>query len=497
MTFLSRIFGFLRDMVAATVFGAGPGYDAFILAFRIPNALRRMFAEGAFSQAFIPLLAESKITNTHEEQQEFISKIAGNLASVLALLSILGIVLAPLIIKIFAPGFKDSDPREAFATQMLMVTFPYIFFISMTALAGSVLNTHGNFIAPAITPIILNILMIISSLFLAPQLTTPEMALAWGVLVAGFLQLIFQLPFLKKYGFALRLTMDWRSPAVRKMLILMIPATFGAAITQINLLVDSFFVSYLPAGSISWLYYADRLMEFPLGTISVTLCTVLLPALSSSYAKKDMLAFKSKLDWALAVTLVVGVPAVIGLVFLAQPLILTLFKSDKFLLTDVIMTKNALQAYSFAIIGIMIAKIFSNAFYAVQDIKTPVKVNVVILLVNVGFNFLLIKRFEHVGLAMATSITSITNACMLIIIWNKKNKVTFNAHFVLLCGQIFLASLLMSLFLHHCSPDMAWWLIYTRTKCYLTLMALIAGGMLVYAATLLLVGVKPKKIFAL
>jgi putative peptidoglycan lipid II flippase len=495
MTFISRIFGFLRDIVAAMVFGAGPGYDAFILAFRIPNLLRRMFAEGAFSQAFIPVLAENKISATPEEQQAFISNIAGNLALALLIITILGMLCAPLIIRLFAPGFELNDPRESLSISMLMVTFPYIFFISLTALAGSVLNVNNNFIAPAITPVILNLAMIAGSLYLAPKLATPEMALAWGVLVAGILQLLFQIPFLKKYGIAIRLSLNWHDPKVKKVLKLMLPATFGAAILQINLLIDSFFASFLQTGSISWLYYADRLMEFPLGVISVSLCTVLLPALAKSFAKNDFNAFAHKLDWALAVTLAIGVPAVIGLWVLAEPLIVTLFKSDKFITHDIIMTKNALQAYSFAIIGIMVAKIFSNAFYAIQDIKTPVKVNMVILVVNIVFNFLFIQKYQHVGLAAATSVTSMINALILIILWKRKHKFAVESNTWKLSLQILFASGLMILFLYYFNPTSQAWLDFTKLQAYLALLLLILGGMLVYAATLLIVGVKPKKIF--
>jgi len=494
MTFVSRIFGFLRDIVAAMVFGAGPGYDAFILAFRIPNLLRRLFAEGAFSQAFIPVFAENKISSTPEEQQAFISNIAGNLASVLILVSIVGMLASPFLIRLFAPGFEPNDPRESLSINMLIITFPYIFFISLTALAGSILNVNNNFIAPAITPVILNLAMILGSLYLAPHLATPEMALAWGVLVAGLLQLVFQIPFLKKHGIAIRLSMNWQDPKVRKVLKLMLPATFGAAILQINLLIDSFFASFLQTGSISWLYYADRLMEFPLGVIAVSLCTVLLPALSKSFAKNDFMAFGHKLDWALSLTLLIGVPAVIGLFVLAEPLVLTLFKSDKFIAHDITMTKNALQAYSFAIIGIMIAKIFSSAFYAVQNINTPVKVNAVILVVNIVFNFLLIKEYQHVGLAAATSITSLVNAIMLIVLWNRKHKFAVGNNFWLLCLQIFMASALMILFLHYFTPIMSEWLVYGKAKAYAVLLALVLGGMMIYGITLLVVGVKPKKV---
>lgn len=496
MTFLSRVLGFVRDVTAAFIFGASPGYDAFVLSFRIPNLMRRLFAEGAFSQAFVPVLSEYQTHKSPDEVKVFVNHIAGNLALVLGIVTVLGVICAPLFIYLFAPGFDTEGPRHVLATDMLRITFPYIFFISLTALSGGLLNTYGNFSIPAITPVLLNISLIGASCLLSPHMENPEMALAWGVLVAGIAQLLFQIPFLYKIGIMPRPQINWSDPAVRRVLLLMPPAIFGAAISQITLLVDSLFASFLVAGSISWLYYADRLMEFPLGIIGVGIATVILPSLSRQHAKGSKQEFAKTLDWSVRCTLLIGVPAMLGLLLLAGPLVATLFQSGKFSDRDVIMTQQSLMGYSLAVLGIMLAKIFSSAFYATQNIKTPVKISMLILVINVSLNALLITKFAHVGLAMATSLTSLINAGLLYRKWCSLHAFKFQDGWNAFLLRVFTASVGLAAFLWILSPSVSVWLEWERMQRVVSLVPLVAGGAMIYAGVLLALGVRPNQ-FAL
>jgi putative peptidoglycan lipid II flippase len=493
MTFLSRILGFVRDVVAAFIFGASPGYDAFVLSFRIPNLLRRLSAEGAFSQAFVPVLTECQTNKSPEEVKAFVNHITGNLALILAIVTVVGIICAPLFIYLFAPGFESTGSRHDLATSMLRITFPYIFFISLTALAGSLLNTHGKFAVPAFTPVFLNISLIAASCFLAPHMAHPEMALAWGVFVAGIVQLAFQIPFLLKMGIMPRPKIDWSDPAVRRVLYLMPPAVFGAAISQITLLVDSLFASFLVSGSISWLYYADRLMEFPLGIIGVGLATVILPSLSRQHASGSKQAMAQTLDWSVRCVLLIGLPAMLGLFMLAGPLVATLFQSGKFTDHDVLMTQQCLMAYALAVLGIMLAKIFSSAFYATQNIKTPVRISAGILVFNVLLNATLIHQFAHIGLAMATSITSVLNALLLYKKWQSMHAFRFQAGWNLFLARVTLASVCLVAFLWLLSPGVDTWLEWGRMQRVMSLVPLVVGGALIYSGVLLLAGVRPRQ----
>ena len=493
MTFLSRILGFVRDVVAAFVFGASPGYDAFVLAFRIPNLMRRLFAEGAFSQAFVPVLSEYQTNKSPDEVKVFVNHITGNLALILGIVTVLGVLCAPLCIYLFAPGFDATGPRHVLATDMLRITFPYIFFISLTALSGGLLNTYGKFAVPAFTPVFLNLCMIAASCILAPYMANPEMALAWGVLLAGVVQLGFQIPFLLKLGIMPKPQINWQDPAVRRVLYLMPPAIFGAAISQITLLVDSLFASFLVSGSISWLYYADRLMEFPLGIIGVGLATVILPSISRHHAKGSKHEITKTIDWSVRCVLLIGVPAMLGLFFLAGPLVATLFQSGKFTNHDVIMTQQALMAYALAVLGIMLAKIFSSAFYATQNIKIPVKISIGILVFNVLLNATLIHNFAHVGLALATSITSLLNAFLLYKKWQSMHAFKFQEGWntFLLCVAAASASLVIFLWIS--SPGIDVWLGWGRMQRVMSLLPLIVGGGIIYAGVLLALGVRPRQ----
>lgn len=410
MTMISRVFGFIRDMVTATIFGAGAYFDAFSVAFRIPNFMRRLFAEGSFAQAFVPVLSEYQKNKPEEEVKKFIGAMAGTLGVTLLIVTIIGIFAAPLIVSIFAPGFVlQSGDRYALAVTMLRITFPYLMLISLTAFAGSILNTYSKFAIAAFTPVFLNICMIAAAIWLAPQFATPIIGLAWGVFIAGIVQLLFQIPFLQQLGFLVRPHIYFRDPGVRRVLKLMVPALVGVSVGQINLLIDTLFASLLMVGSVTWLYYSDRLMEFPLGVFGVAISTVILPNLSRHHATQSELSFSLTLDWALRAVLLIGIPAGVVLAVLAGPLLSTLFQYGKFHAHDVQMASRSLTAFALGIAPFMLVKILAAGFYAKQNIRTPVRIGIVAMIANSIFNLLLIMPLAHAGIALATSLAALVN----------------------------------------------------------------------------------------
>lgn len=501
ITLISRISGFIRDILTAVLFGATVGYDAYVLAFRIPNLMRRLFAEGAFSQAFIPIFAEYTQQKSHQEIKLFLNKIAGNLAFILFIITILGIFLSPWVVEIFAPGFIKNPLKLQASINMLRITFPYIFFISLTALAAGVLNCYQKFMVPAFTPVLLNISLIISSLLLAKKFIIPELSLAWGVLIAGVIQLAFQLPFLYKLRLLPKLTVSWSDAGVKRVLFLMIPAIFGAAIGQINILIDSVFASFLQTGSITWLYYADRLMEFPLGIFGVSFATVLLPQLSRSFANKNYKQFHEVLEWGIRFALIVGVPATMILLFLADHIMSTLFLRGKFTYYDVLMSSQSLMAYSFSVLGIMLVKIFSSGFYAKGDLKTPVKVGCIVLLANIVLNSILTKYLAHVGIALATSIVSLLHATMLFICLEKellKNSVIANNTKKLskLTINLLFSTILLALFLNFYPPEISLWAALPLKYKIFRLIEIFTLAGSIYCGTLWLMGMRLKHVMA-
>jgi len=413
MTFLSRVLGLVRDMVYAQAFGAGAGTDAFFVAFKIPNFLRRLFAEGAFSQAFVPVFSQYQSEADRRTLKALVDQVAGTLGGVLLGLTLLGVLGAPLLVWVFAPGFADDPAKQALTTGMLRITFPYLLFISLTALAGGILNSCGRFAVPALTPVLLNICMISAALGVAPLLEVPIMALAWGVFAAGLVQLGFQLPFLLKLGLLPRPRWGWRSPGVQQVLRLMVPALFGSSVAQLNLLLDTLLASFLVTGSVSWLYYSDRLVEFPLGVFGVALGTVILPSLSREHAAASPERFSRTLDWALRWVLLIGLPATLGLAMLAAPMLITLFQYGEFSAGDVHQASRSLIAYSVGLLPFMLIKILAPGFYARQDTATPVRVGVIAMVANMGFNLALIVPLQHVGLALATTLSAMVNAGLL------------------------------------------------------------------------------------
>ncbi|MGB4898639.1 MAG: murein biosynthesis integral membrane protein MurJ, partial [Ignavibacteria bacterium] len=404
MTFLSRMAGFARDMVIAQLFGAGAGMDAFLVAFRIPNFMRRLFGEGAFSQAFVPVLAEYQQTRSVDDVRSFIARVSGQLTMVLSIVTAIGMIATPLIIFLFAPGFGEHSSRTMLATEMLRITFPYLMLISLTAMAGAVLNTYGYFGVPAITPVLLNVSMILAALYLSPYCHHPVVALAWGVLIAGIVQFLFQLPFLHQRKLLVKPRRARGDAGVKQVMKLMIPALFGVSIAQLNLMVDSIFASFLQVGSVSWLYFTDRLTDFPLGVFGVAIATVILPHLSRRHAEQRSEKFSQAIDWGLKSLLLVGVPAGIGLAFFSMPLIACCFAYGKFSVIDLLQTQKSLMALASGVPAFMMVKVLASGFYACQDIKTPVKIGAYAMLINSLLCALLIWPLAHAGLALASAL---------------------------------------------------------------------------------------------
>jgi putative peptidoglycan lipid II flippase len=413
MTFVSRILGLVRDVVLARVFGPGDGADAFFLAFKIPNFLRRLFAEGAFNQAFVPVLSEYRSTRSLAQVQVLINAVAGYLGTVLLLITAVVVLAAPWISIPIAYGFTADPAKFALFVDMLRITFPYLLLISLTAFAGSILNSYDRFAIPALTPALLNLFLIASALLLSPYFLQPEIALAWGVLMAGIAQLLFQLPFLVRLQLMPRPRLVKQHEGVRRIIKLMIPALFGVSVSQINLLLDTVLASLLQDGSVGWLYYSDRLSELPLGVIGIAIATVLLPKLSHSAARADDQAFHKTLGWAIRVVLLVGLPAMAALLVLAGPLLTTLFQYQAFTVFDVQQSSGSLMAYALGLPAFMLIKILAPAFFSRQNTRTPVKIGIWAMALNMVFNLILIVPLAHVGLALATSLSAWINAGLL------------------------------------------------------------------------------------
>ena len=415
LTLASRILAFIRDVLIARVFGAGAATDAFFVAFKLPNLLRRMFAEGAFSQAFVPIFGEYKSRFGHDETKLLVDHVTTLLALILFIVTLLGIIAAPILVYISAPGFAADAAKFDLTVQMLRVTSPYIFFISLVAVAAGILNTYNKFWVPAFAPILLNICFIGGALWLAPYFDPPVMVLAWSVFVAGIVQLAFQLPFLKRIGMLPSLCLDWHDAGMWRVVKQMGPALFGVSIAQISLILNTVFASFLVAGSVSWLYYADRLMEFPTGLLGVALGTILLPSLSRLHASGDADEYSRLLDWGLRLTFLLALPAALALGMIATPLLATFFQHGEFSAHDVLMSRNALVGYSVGLIGLILVKILAPGFYAKQDIKTPVKIGIVTLLATQAMNALFVFTFDlaHAGLALSIGLAACLNAAIL------------------------------------------------------------------------------------
>jgi putative peptidoglycan lipid II flippase len=420
MTMLSRILGLLRDIVIAAFVGASANADAFFVAFKIPNFLRRLFAEGAFSQAFVPVLADYKEEGSVAAVKGLMDRVAGMLGGGLLLLTSLTILAAPLVTALFAPGFVSQPHKYHLTSEMIRITFPYLLLISMTGFCGAILNSYGRFAVPAFTPVFLNLSLIFAATVAAPWFQEPVFALAWGVFFAGVIQLLFQLPSLYRLDLVPRPVWDSQHEGVRRILKLMVPALFGVSVSQINLLLDTVLASFLPTGSVSWLYYSDRLAELPLGVFGIAIATVILPNLSAHRAADREGHFSVTLDWAVRSVLLIGVPAAVALVILARPILITLFQYGALTPQDVDMAVLSLRAYSLGLVAFMLVKVLAPGYYARKDTATPVKIGIIAMVANMVLNLLFVLplmyfwNIGHLGLALATSVAAYINAGLLL-----------------------------------------------------------------------------------
>ena len=492
MTMLSRVLGLVRDVVIAGYFGSTAAADAFFVAFKIPNFLRRLFAEGAFSQAFVPVLSEYRTQRSFPEVRELVSRVSGTLAGSLLMISIMGVLAAPLLIRLFAPGFVDDPEKLALAGEMLRITFPYLLLISLTALAGSILNSYGRFAVPAFTPVLLNISLIGATVLLSPYFDQPVMALAWGVAVAGVAQLLLQIPFLLQIK--LLPTPKWGTShdGAQRIMKLMVPALFGVSVSQINLLLDTVLASFLETGSVSWLYYSDRLSELPLGVFGIAIATVILPSLSRKHAEASSGHFSKTLDWAIRLVLLIGVPSAVALFILAGPLITTLFDYGEMQDRDVLMSAMSLQAYSVGLVAFMLIKVLAPGYFARQDTKTPVRIAIKAMIANMVFNLMLVFEFQHVGLAMATTLSAYLNAGLLLTGLLRVGVYRPDNRWCRYGAQLVLANGAMAGVLIWLATDLSLWLEWSLFERVTQTALLIVAGGVTYVTVLMLTGVRPK-----
>jgi len=492
MTLVSRVLGFVRDLLIARLFGAGLATDAFFVAFRIPNLLRRLFAEGAFSQAFVPVLSEYKQRSSPEETRTMLDCVATVLFLALVVAAALGVLGAPLLVMISAPGFTDEPAKFALTVSLLRITFPYILFISLVALAAGILNTWSRFAVPAFTPALLNVSFIVAALFFAQRFDPPVLALAWAVFAGGLLQLAFQLPFLARLGVLPRWRLQLRHPGVMRILKLMAPAVFGVSVSQISLLINTIFASFLVSGSVSWLYYADRLMEFPAGMLGVALGTILLPSLSKAYAQSDAETTARLLDWGLRVTLLLAIPAAAALAVIALPLIATLFHYGRFGPEDAWMTRQALIAYSVGLVGMILVKILAPGFYARQNVVTPVRIAVLTLVATQLMNLAFIVPLKHAGLALAVGLGACLNAALLYRMLRRQAIYQPQPGWAAFFTRVVVAVCLMGLALHFAMGEAEWWLSAAGRQKVPALAGLVLLGAAVYGGSLLAMGIRMK-----
>ena len=419
MTMTSRVLGLIRDIVLASVLGAGGAMDAFAIAQKIPNFFRRLFAEGAFSQAFIPVLSEYREKGTHAAVKELVDKVAGCLGSILLLVTLIGVVGAVGFAYIFGYGYADNPEKFSLLVELVRITFPYLMLISLTGFAGAILNSYDRFAIPAVTPVFLNIFMIAAALLVADFFPNPAYALAWSIVAAGVFSLLFQLPFLKQIHLLPSPKLDWSHPGVKRILVLMAPALFGVSVSQLNLLLDSIIATMLGDGAVSWLFYSDRLVELPLGVFGVAIATVIMPGLSRLSAAQSGEKFSQMLDWAIRFVVLIALPATLALVILAEPILYTLFYHGEMKADDILMSSYSLKAYALGLFAFMLVKVLVPGYFARQDMKSPVRFGITAMVANmlmkplVVIPLVMLWGLGHVGLAFTTALAAYVNAFLL------------------------------------------------------------------------------------
>ncbi|EOV9227290.1 murein biosynthesis integral membrane protein MurJ [Vibrio parahaemolyticus] len=503
MTLISRVLGLVRDVVVANLMGAGASADVFFFANKIPNFLRRLFAEGAFSQAFVPVLTENHAQGDMDKTRELIARAAGTLGVIVSIVTVLGVLGSGVVTALFGFGwFLDwmhgGPAAEKFelASLMLKITFPYLWFITFVALSGAILNTLGKFAVSSFTPVFLNVMIILAAWFISPQMSQPEIGLAIGVFLGGLVQFLFQIPFLIKAGVMVKPKWGWRDPGVVNIRTLMIPALFGVSVSQINLLFDTFIASFLQTGSISWLYYSDRLLEFPLGLFGIAIATVILPALSRKHVDSQSEGFAHTMDWGVRMVTLLGIPAMLGLMALAKPMLMVLFMRGEFSPQDVHQASLSLLAYASGLLNFMLIKVLAPGYYSRQDTKTPVKYGIIAMVTNMVFNAIFAYFYGYVGLAIATALSAFVNMALLYRglhiagVYKITKRTVFFIVRLVVAGAAMVAAILWQL------EDMSVWLEWSFAHRSGMLGTLIGLGAAVYLAVLFLTGVRLKDLKA-
>ena len=498
MTLISRVLGLVRDIVVARLMGDGAAADVFFFANKIPNFLRRLFAEGAFAQAFIPVLTEVHEDDNKQELRAFVAKISGTLGAIVFVVSIIGVIASPVLAALFGTGWfiswlegDEAGEKFVLASTMLKITFPYLAFISLTGLAGAILNTLNKFAVAAFTPVLLNVSIITCAILLAPSLEQPAYALAWGVFLGGIVQFLFQLPFLYKAGLLVKPKWGWHDENVVKVRTLMIPALFGVSVGQINLLFDTFIASFLVTGSISWLYYSDRLLEFPLGLFGIAIATVILPTLSRNHVSNNPKAFAANIDWAFRMVCLLGIPAAVGLAVMARPILTVIFQRGAFTAETAIMASYSLTAYAFGLLSFMLVKVLAPGFYSRQDTKTPVKFGIWCMVANMVFNLILAIPFGYVGLAIATSMSATLNAFLLYITLHKQGVFALSRTSVIFIIRVLIASTAMGALIYYRDLGLAFFDL-ALTEQMVQVGITIGLSVVVFLTSMLVLGMRPR-----
>lgn len=502
MTLISRVLGLVREVVFARFLGAGAAMDVFVIAFQIPNFLRRMFAEGAFSQAFVPVISDYRKNRSGDDVQGLADRVAGTLGTVLLIVTLLGVIGAPVIIWLSASGFRDpGDDKFVTAVSLLRITFPYLFFISLTSFCAGVLNAFDRFAAAAFTPVLLNICLIGAAVLGATYSDTPVVFLAWGVFLAGVVQLLFQLPFLARLGLVPRPRFDLAHEGVRRIMTLMLPAMFGASVAQVNLLIDRAIASYLEDGSIAWLYFSDRLLEFPLGVFAIALGTVLLPGLSRHRAAGETKAFSETLDWGLRWVALIALPAACGLFVLAGPMIATVYLYGEFTDYHAVMVRYSLMAYALGLVGFSMVKVLVPGYFAQQDTRSPVRIGVIAMLFNIVANVLLVGAMvhfgimaPHAGLALATVLSAWLNALLLLRGLRRQGVWRAGAGWLPYLGRVVLACAVMIVVIGWLAGPLQAWFALDGFARVARLLMIVGAGAVAYVLTLLALGLRPRHV---
>ena len=491
-TFISRILGLLRDIVFTSLLGAGIALDAYVVITKIPNVFRRIFAEGAFNQAFVPVLSEYKENKSEKEVRLLINNVFGSLCSILLVITVIVLLITPLFVLIFAPGFYTEPIKKDLAVDILRITFPYLLFVSLVALSGSIMNTYGKFSVPALTPVFYNLVLVCSAVWIAPHYKLPIYTIAWGMFFAGCVQLLIQVYPLVKLNLLPKFSLDLKHPGVRKVAYLMIPGVIAGGVSQLNMLVDTILASFLPTGSPTWLYVSDRLMQLPLGIFAIAIGTVILPKLSSLHQTKDQKSFSMTMDWAIRLVLLVGLPSIVGLVVLSEPIILTLFERGEFSAFDTSQASPSLIALAFGLVAFMLIKVVIPGFFAQQRPQTPVKVALSAMLLNAFLAWILAFYIgmNHVGLAVASSIAAYFSAILLLLILLKNKIYHLEPGWLIFLGRLGLACLMMFIAVDYLNVETSAWRELGQLNRFINLLVIILVAIVSYVLVLWLLGLR-------